>query len=133
MPWIEANRESGERWAKAGFSCYHATQMAEETQEPWLPNWRPKLRAWLDELLDFGFIFASLVVFDSGFRLGRTALGLDADLMNFMERSDHFAVRVIWVLFLLSQVRRAATLTISPPVAPPVTKKKQSGSGRRSR
>ena len=105
--------------------------MVEGTKEPWLPNWRPKLRAWLEELLDFVFIFAGVIMLHTAFRLGRTAFGLDADLMNFMERSDQFAVKTIWVMFLLSQVRRATATTLSQAPATQSmsrpSKKKQNG------
>ena len=114
--------------------------MAEESKEQWFPHWRPRLRVWLDELLEFGFIFASLIVFHSVFRLGRTAFDLGADLMNFMEQTDHYAVKAIWILFLLSLVRKAATATFSPamPTSPAtdapanVPTKKHNGRRRRS-
>lgn len=110
--------------------------MVEETKEPWFPNWRPKFRSWLEEILDFAFIFATVILFHFAFRVGRTAFGLDAALMDFMEKTDHYAFEAIWVLFLLSQVRRASSATLSPttemplPVSLPVNKKKQ---GRRSK
>jgi hypothetical protein len=78
--------------------------MTDELEEPWLPDWKPRVRAWLDGILVFALIFASLTVAHYAFRLFRT---LDPDLMEFMEWTHRDAVKLIWVLFLLSQVRAA--------------------------
>jgi hypothetical protein len=84
--------------------------MVEETKESWRPDWKPRVRAWLDEMLIFALIFASLIVAHYVFRLLRT---LDPDIMEFMEWTHRDAVKLIWVLFLISQVRKAAPEALS--------------------
>jgi hypothetical protein len=80
--------------------------MNDEVEETWLPDWKPRVRAWLDGIVIFALIFASLTVAHYAFRLFRT---LDPDLMEFMEWTHRDAVKLIWVLFLVSQVRTAAS------------------------
>lgn len=72
----------------------------------------PRLQSWLSDQEEFLLQIASVVIAYLAFRVLR-AIGVADWVVGTLERLDHVAIILIFVLFLLGVLRRAVTQLVT--------------------